>query len=216
MIYYVHNTFIFIWKRTIRITINVIYRFYDPCIYFLQRWKSSSCADTALIYFQIHFPRCFIFEWIDFFHFILFFSLNKIRKKKKDAENKWIYQKKRGGYRIHMDLNPSSTCSCSIVQVKLTSSEDPSFWEEKEQDTVHWKIITQKGTRKRHKDVFRVSPQCPVRSGRQARWPCRPGSSVGKTNIFFEEVAQQKTQKLRSKTLSPVPSCGIVDATTRR
>ena len=41
------------------------------------------------------------------------------------------------GHRTHMDLNPSSTCSCSIVQVKLTSSEVPSFWEEKEQDTVH-------------------------------------------------------------------------------
>lgn len=61
---------------------------HDPLIHFLQRWKSSSCADTALIYLKIHFPRRFYFwtnrhlSFFILFHLFIFLSLSKIVKKK--------------------------------------------------------------------------------------------------------------------------------------
>lgn len=74
---------------------------HDPLIHFLQRWKSSSCADTALIYLKIHFPRRFYFwtnrhlSFFILFHLFIFFESEQNSKKEKYARNKWIYKKKK-------------------------------------------------------------------------------------------------------------------------
>lgn len=103
----------------------------------------------------------------------IFFVCNKIRWKKR------------------VRSFPLYTCNCSIVHVKLISSEDPSFWPKIK--IKQWSSFNpQKHTRHSGASVkvqvscvLSVIPPCLMTSSRKARWPYRPVHSVEKNSILI-------------------------------